>query len=96
MFPDDMFPVATGLNYTRAELSARTPWKKFFTNRTGQALLLCAFAYVSFSPSQKRTFLFLLPSFVKLILFLIAAHTLFAIFTLSFVILRFPIIFEHI
>lgn len=46
MFPDDMY-AHTGHNYTRAELTARTPWKAFFTNSTSQALLVCGFAYVS-------------------------------------------------
>jgi hypothetical protein len=35
-------------HYTRAELTARTPWKQFFTHPVAIALLVSCFAYVSY------------------------------------------------
>jgi hypothetical protein len=46
VFPDDMFPVQN-YQYTKAELTARTPWGQFFTHPVARALLVCAFCYVS-------------------------------------------------
>ena len=46
VFPDDMYAL-TNNKYTKAELTARTPWKAFLTDPVARALLVCAFVYVS-------------------------------------------------
>ena len=46
VFPDDMYAIP-GNKYTKAELTARTPWKVFLTNPVSRALLFCGFVYVS-------------------------------------------------
>lgn len=46
VFPDDMYAL-TDNKYTKAELTARTPWAAFFTDPVAQGLLVCAFVYVS-------------------------------------------------
>lgn len=51
VFPDDMFAL-TDNKYTKGELTARTPWKAFFTDPVAQALLVCAFVYVSACPRR--------------------------------------------
>lgn len=46
VFPDDMYAL-TNNKYTKAELTARTPWMAFLTDPVARALLVCAFVYVS-------------------------------------------------
>ena len=45
-FTKEMFAIK-GHHYSHAELTARTPWKQFFTHPTSRALLWCAFSHVS-------------------------------------------------
>ena len=40
VFPDDMYAL-TDNKYTKAELTARTPWAAFFTDPVAQGLLVC-------------------------------------------------------
>eukprot|EP01032_Pedospumella_encystans_P007676 gene7676-9182_t len=44
VFPDDMYAL-TNNKYTKAELTARTPWMAFLTDPVARALLVCAFVY---------------------------------------------------
>ena len=48
VFPEELM-AEHSTNYSRAELTARTPWMQFLTHPVARSLLLCSFCYVSYS-----------------------------------------------
>ena len=47
VFPEELM-AEHSTNYSRAELTARTPWMQFLTHPAARSLLLCSFCYVSY------------------------------------------------